>query len=333
MNTQQSIDFARIANAIEYIRNNFKDQPRLDEVAEKVCLSPSHFQRLFTSWAGVSPKKFLQYVSVEYAKKILREEDVTLFDAACEAGLSGTGRLYDLFINIEGMTPGEYKNGGENLSINYSFAASPFGKVIVASTAKGICHMTFVEEDEVRALSTLQGKFPNATYHPVSDAMQQNILRIFTQDWSRPEKIKLHLKGTDFQLKVWETLLKIPMGKLTTYGNIASKLNNAKASRAVGTAIGENPVAFLIPCHRVIRASGELGGYRWGLTRKTAIIGWEAAQVSLQKPCVDSIEPYESEIIKQSSSDGYHHELYLNNPDEHPEKKHIVDICIPVNPV
>jgi AraC family transcriptional regulator of adaptative response/methylated-DNA-[protein]-cysteine methyltransferase len=277
MNAQESLDFARIAAAIEYLRENFKTQPGLDEVAQKVCLSPSHFQRLFTNWAGVSPKKFLQYISVEYAKKVLQERQATLFDAAYETGLSGTGRLYDLFVHIEGMTPGEYKNGGENLFINYSFVESPFGNIMVASTPKGICHMAFIE-DETTALNDLQVKFPHAMYRQMLDKMQQNVLFIFTQDWSKLEEIKLHLKGTDFQLKVWETLLKIPMGHLTTYGDIAHQLNNPNASRAVGTAIGDNPVAFLIPCHRVIRASGELGGYHWGLTRKTAIIGWEAAR-------------------------------------------------------
>lgn len=279
MNAQESLDFARIAEAIEYIRSNFKAQPGLDEVAEKVCLSPAHFQRLFTRWAGVSPKKFLQYMSVEYAKTVLQEGQATLFDTAYETGLSGTGRLHDLFVQIEGMTPGEYKNGGENLLIHYSFAETPFGGVIVASTTKGICHMTFVEEDEAQALTALQAKFPNAVYRRQLDERQQSAISIFTQDWNKLGAIKLHLKGTAFQLKVWETLLKIPMGKLTTYGTIADRLENPNASRAVGTAIGENPVAFLIPCHRVIRASGELGGYRWGLTRKMALIGWEAGQV------------------------------------------------------
>jgi len=275
MKVQENLDFARIAEAIEYIKENFKNQPTLDDVANKVCLSPAHFQRLFTAWAGVSPKKFLQYISIEYAKKVLKEG--TLSDTAYETGLSGTSRLYDLFVNIEGMTPGEYKNGGKNLSINYSFVETPFGDVIVAATPKGICHMAFADQPSV-ALSVLQEKFPNARYNQMVDAIQQNAIFIFTQDWSKLGEIKLHLKGTDFQLKVWETLLKIPMGRLSTYGDIALKLNNPNASRAVGTAIGDNPVAFLIPCHRVIRSSGELGGYRWGLTRKAAIIGWEAAR-------------------------------------------------------
>jgi len=276
MKEQEKTNFSRIAEAIDYIKDNFKTQPGLEEVAEKIHLSPFHFQRLFTEWAGVSPKKFLQYLTVEHAKKMLKENQATLFETAFETGLSGTGRLHDLFINIEGMTPGEYKNGGENLSVNYSFAESPFGNILVASTAKGICHIAFAD-DEKKALEALQKTFPNADYKQMVDLAQQNVLYIFTHDWSKLNEIKLHLKGTEFQLKVWETLLKIPMGQLTTYGNIAKQIQQPNASRAVGTAIGDNPVAFLIPCHRVIQSTGVFGQYHWGSTRKTAIIGWEAA--------------------------------------------------------
>ena len=285
MKTQEKIDFNRITEAILYIQNNFKYQPGLEEVAEKVNLSPFHFQRLFTEWAGTSPKKFLQYISVEYAKKLLTENKASLFDAALETGLSGTGRLHDLFINIEGMTPGEYKNGGENLSINFSFAESPFGDLIVASTSKGICHIAFVQ-NETEALQILQAKFPNASYKQMLDISQQNALYIFSHDWRQLNQIKLHLKGSDFQLKVWETLLKIPLGKLVTYGDISKHIQSPGASRAVGSAIGANPVAFLIPCHRVIQSSGIVGGYHWGSTRKTAMIGWEAVQVSTEKAAI-----------------------------------------------
>ncbi len=275
---QNQFHYNRIAEAITYIKQNFKDQPNLDEIAEKVHISPFHFQRLFTDWVGVSPKKFLQYTSLEYAKNILKDQQTTLFDAAYETGLSGTGRLHDLFIKIEGMTPGEYKNGGQNLDINYSYAESPFGKMLVASTSKGICHMTFADDDNTFA--TLQQRFPKAKFTQIVDRSQQNALFIFTKDWRKLSKIKLHLKGTDFQLKVWETLLKIPKGGLTTYGTIANHIHKPKASRAVGTAIGSNPVAFLIPCHRVIQSTGDLGQYHWGSTRKTAIIGWEAAKIN-----------------------------------------------------
>jgi len=279
METQDQINYQRIAQAIDYLKENFKSQPGLDEVAEKVHLSPSRFQRLFTEWAGTSPKKFLQYISVEHAKKVLKAE-ATLFDTAFETGLSSTSRLHDLFVRIEGMTPAEYKNGGKGLPVNYSFADSPFGSLLVASTSKGICHMAF-EDHEEKALKDLQQKFPNATFQRKLDLMQQNALFLFQSDWSRLQEIKLHLRGTDFQLKVWESLLKIPMGRLSTYGDIAKKIGAPKASRAVGTAIGSNPVAYLIPCHRVIQSTGYIGGYRWGNTRKTAIIGWEASKYNL----------------------------------------------------
>jgi len=280
MNVQENINYNRIADAIDYIKANFKAQPNLDEVAQKVHLSPFHFQRLFTDWAGTSPKKFLQYISVEHAKKILHENSqATLSDAAFDTGLSGTSRLHDLFINIEGMTPAEYKNGGKNLDINFSFAESPFGNIIVASTNKGICFMAFAEDADT-GFHDLKNKFPNASFSRKLDLVQQNALFIFQNDWSKLSEIKLHLKGTDFQLKVWETLLKIPMGQLSTYGSIAQQIEKPNASRAVGTAIGSNPVAFLIPCHRVIQSSGTFGGYMWGNTRKTAIIGWEGVQAN-----------------------------------------------------
>ncbi len=278
MKEQEHINFDRIAEAIGYMVNNFKAQPDLDEVARKIHLSPFHFQRLFTQWAGVSPKKFIQYLSVEHAKKLLVSGQATVFDAAYETGFSGTGRLHDLFVKIEGMTPGEYKNGGENLSINYSFAETPFGNILVASTAKGICYMAFAD-DSGSAMKELQMKFPNAKYTALADMIQQNALYIFLNDWSRISEIQLHLRGTAFQLKVWETLLKIPAGGLSTYGSIAAHISNPGASRAVGSAIGSNPVAFLIPCHRVIQSSGILGQYHWGSLRKAAMIGWEMARL------------------------------------------------------
>jgi AraC family transcriptional regulator of adaptative response/methylated-DNA-[protein]-cysteine methyltransferase len=283
MNEQQEIHYQRIATAIEYIQENFRKQPSLDEVAERVNLSPFHFQRLFSEWAGTTPKKFLQYISIGHAKKLLKEQQVTLFDTALETGLSGPGRLHDLFIRIEGMSPAEYKNGAKNLAINYHFAESPFGKLIVASTSKGVCYMAF-NQDEAEAASDLRRKFPNATFRRQSDGIQQSALLVFAGDWQRLPEIKLHLKGTDFQLKVWEALLKIPVAQLSTYGKIAGQLGKSTASRAVGTAIGSNPVAFLIPCHRVIRSTGALGGYMWGNTRKSAMIGWESAKADALYP-------------------------------------------------
>lgn len=274
MNEQEAINFSRIKDAIEYINKNYKSQPDLDEVARYIAVSPYHFQRMFTRWAGVSPKKFLQYISVENAKEILKDTQASLFDTAFEVGLSGTGRLHDLFINIEGMTPGEYKNRGQGLFINYSFAETPFGEILIASTSKGVCYMAFAA-DETIALQELKQVFPNAEYKQLTDSIQQNALYIFKQDWQKPEQIKLHVAGTDFQLKVWETLLKIPMGGLATYRDIAQYTGNPNASRAVGTAIAANPVAFLIPCHRVILSSGKIGQYHWESARKSAIIGWE----------------------------------------------------------
>jgi len=270
--------YEKITNAIQYVDDHFKEQPSLDEIAEHVNLSPFHFQRIFTEWVGISPKKYLQYLSINYAKTILEQSGKTLFDTALDTGLSGTGRLHDLFINIDGMTPGEYKNGGEKLTIHYSYAETPFGNMLVAATQKGICFMSFIL-DQYDGLKDLKKEFPNARYIQKIDQIQQDALLVFQNDWSQLNEIKLHLKGSEFQLKVWEALLTIPPGLLTTYGAIAKRIEQPNASRAVGTAIGSNPVAYLIPCHRVIQASGKLGGYRWNPVRKKAIIGWEAAQL------------------------------------------------------
>ncbi len=280
MKEQEKIQYDRIAKAIEYIQNNFKQQPSLEQLAAVVHLSPFHFQRLFTDWAGTSPKKFVQYISIEYAKSLLtNNHGMTVSEMAYRAGLSSSSRLHDLFIKMEGMTPAEYKQGGKYLSINYSWVESPFGELLVATTKKGICHMAF-NKDRESAWNHLFAHFPNAVFENKTDDMQQGVLRFFQGDLGHLDRLKLHLKGSDFQLKVWESLLKIPSGQLVTYGQLAQEIGNPLASRAVGTAIGKNPIAFLIPCHRVIQASGNLGGYMWGVTRKTAIIGWEAAQIN-----------------------------------------------------
>lgn len=279
MKEQNNINFERIAQAIGYLKDNFKSQPNLDEVAERVHLSPFHFQKLFTDWAGVSPKKFVQYLSIEHAKKLLTETSASLFYTALETGLSGTGRLHDLFVNIEGMTPGEYKNGGENLSINYSFSPTSFGTILAASTTKGICHLAFAD-NENDALVILRQKFPNAAYTESTDGFQAKAINAFVNK-SSADTLKLHLKGTAFQLKVWQALLTVPSGSLITYGGIAHIVNSPKASRAVGSAVGDNPVAFIIPCHRVIQSTGIMGNYHWGSNRKAAIIGWESAKTAL----------------------------------------------------
>jgi AraC family transcriptional regulator, regulatory protein of adaptative response / methylated-DNA-[protein]-cysteine methyltransferase len=268
-------DYQRIEEAIRYIRENFREQPDLDRIAAEIHLSPFHFQRLFKDWAGVSPKKFLQFTSIEYAKQLLLEQK-TLADVSYETGLSGTSRLHDLFIHIEGMTPGEYQHAGKNLHIYFSYAETTFGNILIASTHKGICHISFVSS--VADSSDIQNRFPAATLEQKTDLHQQQALKIFRDDWSDLEKIKLHLKGTPFQIKVWTALLQIPRGALKSYLNIATEIADARASRAVGTAIGSNPVAYLIPCHRVITTAGTLGGYHWGMDRKTAILGWEAAK-------------------------------------------------------
>lgn len=281
MNQSNPSSYQRVAAAIDFMRANFREQPSLDEVAQHIHLSPYHFQRLFSDWAGVSPKKFLQFLTLDYAKSLIRKKEFTLFDTAEEAGLSGTGRLHDLFIQIEGMTPGEYKNGGAALLIHYSFAESPFGPVLVASTSKGICHMAFVDDDAV-ALQRMQQLFPNARFQQLTDSFQQEALFIFRQDWKNMNQIRLHLKGTPFQLKVWEALLRIPMGGLRSYQQLAQSIDHPTASRAVGSAIGQNPVAFLIPCHRVIQSTGETGNYYWGSQRKALMIGWEAGRENLE---------------------------------------------------
>lgn len=279
MNTVEKINYHRIAVAIQYIKDNFREQPDLETVAAHVHLSPFHFQRLFKEWAGVSPKKFIQYLSVEYAKRLLSQDNhPTLFDTAYHTGLSGTGRLHDLFVSIEGMTPGEFKNQGASLLINYSFATTPFGEILMAATDKGLCHIAFIE-DHHDGLDTLKSRFPKAFLSEKMDTYQEGVLSIFDIETQEMPSLKLHLKGTDFQLKVWEALLKVPFAELATYKHIATELGQPTASRAVGTAIGSNPIAYLIPCHRVIQASGVIGGYMWGPTRKAAILGWEAAKI------------------------------------------------------
>ncbi len=271
-------DYSRIEKAIVYINNNFREQPSLEEISTAVNMTPFHFQRLFSEWAGVSPKKFLQYVSLRHAKNLL-QRNTTLMDVSHTIGFSSSSRLHDLFINIEGMTPGEFKNGGACLIINYSFRESPFGDIIIASTNKGVCYIHFQNNENI-ALSDLKACFPSAVYHQTEDNYQKDALSIFQKNWSHIDQIKLHLRGTRFQIKVWESLLKIPKGSLSTYGDIAKKIGHPKAARAVGTAIGANPIAFLIPCHRVIQSNGKFGGYMWGANKKMAIIGWEAAKTN-----------------------------------------------------
>jgi len=275
---QKSINYNRIAKAIAYIIAHHDQQPSLEEIADHVHLSSFHFQRIFQEWAGTTPKKFLQYISLSQAKKILDNQQ-SLFMTSDTLGLSSPSRLHDLFVNIEAMTPNEYRNKGQYLTIHYSLQYSPFGKILIASTSKGICQISFI--DKIEDVSTiLKKQFTNATYLHQVEECHLNVLKIFELSSKQPNPINVHLKGTAFQLKVWEALLQIPLGKLDTYGNIAQAINQPTASRAVGTAIGNNPLAYLIPCHRIIQASGVIGGYRWDPIRKTAIIGWEKTQTN-----------------------------------------------------
>ncbi|EMO40983.1 methylated-DNA--[protein]-cysteine S-methyltransferase [Leptospira noguchii serovar Autumnalis str. ZUN142] len=273
--------YQKIAQAIQFIQKNAISQPELDEVAKSVNLSPFHFQRLFTEWAGVSPKQFLQYITLQNAKSILSKPQATLFDAAFETGLSGTSRLHDLFVKIEGMTPGEFKNGGENLKVRYSFQKSVFGNYLIASTEKGICNLFFYDIPKEQIVSELKEQWDKADIIEQTDENQNRVIRFFDNTLNGNEKIKLHLKGTEFQIKVWEALLKIPEGQLSSYSDIADWIGQKNASRAVGTAIGKNPIGYLIPCHRVIKNTGEIGEYRWGSERKMAMIGWETSKVKM----------------------------------------------------
>ncbi len=269
-------NYTRIAKAIEYITENAKAQPTLEQVAEKVHLSPFHFQRLFTDWAGVSPKKFLQFLTTQYLKETIGTT-ANLIEAADMAGLSAQSRVYDLFTSIEAVTPNEYKSGGIGLTISYGYHITLFGECFIAITARGICGMAFVDNGSKQNLfNDFVKKWHFARIEKEEVVTEKYIQKIFNSN--EKGEYKILVQGTQFQLKVWEALLNIPSGRLTTYQGIANKINNPKAVRAVGTAIGENPIAYLIPCHRVIRKEGKLGEYRWGSIRKKLLVGWEASQ-------------------------------------------------------
>lgn len=272
---EQHYNYERIEKAIWFMYNNAQKQPTLEDVAAHVHLSPFHFQRIFTEWAGTSPKKFLQYLNVSHAKHLLRSFDKSLFETSEALGLSGTSRLHDLFVSIEAMTPGEYKNGGNGMTINYQFYPSRFGEIMIANTPKGICKVSFCE-DRDESLEDLKKEYFNADLYLKAEESHQEVLRFFEDTSSGAGNIKLHLKGTDFQLQVWQMLLKIPGGQVCSYGDVSNALGKPTAQRAVGSAIGQNPVAFLIPCHRVIQSTGKMGGYMWGLPKKTSILAWES---------------------------------------------------------
>ncbi|WP_210413313.1 methylated-DNA--[protein]-cysteine S-methyltransferase [Leptospira brenneri] len=266
-----------IKDSIEYVLENFEDQPNLDFLAERVSLSPFHFQKVFRVWAGVSPKEFLQFVTVTHAKRLLKESSI--LDTTYSLGLSGTGRLHDLFIKLEAMTPGDYKRGGEGMVLQYEVFPSLFGDILLVSSERGIQSLQFLHSFEKDILE-IKNEFPNAIWKEGGSDLHQK-LKDYFQNLVIPETpIPLYVYGTEFQLKVWRSLLKIPMGSLCTYGDIATSIGQSSAQRAVGTAIGKNPIAYLIPCHRVIQTSGLFGGYRWDPNRKRMIIAWEQSKLN-----------------------------------------------------
>jgi AraC family transcriptional regulator of adaptative response/methylated-DNA-[protein]-cysteine methyltransferase len=272
-------DYQRIEKAIQFLAENYHHQPSLDEVARSVNLSEFHFQRLFRRWAGISPTRFVQFLTLEHAKQVL-EESRSVLDATYDAGLSSPSRLHDLFVNAEAMTPGEFKTKGAGLKINYGFHPSPFGECILVATERGICGLGFVGEGgRLQAIEDFKRRWPAAEFQEDSQKTRPYIERNFSptkRNGSNP--VKLLLMGTNFQIRVWEALLRIPSGSMVCYEDLARRLGKPSASRAVGGAVGRNPISFLIPCHRAIRKMGITGDYHWGAARKKAILAWEAAR-------------------------------------------------------
>jgi AraC family transcriptional regulator of adaptative response/methylated-DNA-[protein]-cysteine methyltransferase len=280
MITENNINYHRIEKAIQYLEENFQRQPELEEVAEKVHISPFHFQRLFTEWAGISPKRFLQFLTVDFLKTKL-EQSKNIIEAADAAGLSSQSRVYDLFTTLEAVTPQEYKQKGSGIRIEYGMHDTPFGSCLLGVTERGICWLSFIQTDEDPKieLEKMKEHWYNSIFHQDQNLTQEFVTNIFSHENTKAQK-KLHVfvKGTNFQIKVWEALLRIPMGDVTTYQGIAQHIHNPKAMQAVGSAVGSNHIAYLIPCHRVIRKDGILGEYRWSATRKKSIIGWEMSK-------------------------------------------------------
>jgi AraC family transcriptional regulator, regulatory protein of adaptative response / methylated-DNA-[protein]-cysteine methyltransferase len=269
-------DYLRIEKAIHYLDRRFPRQPDLNEVAKSVNLSPWHFQRLFRRWAGISPKRFLQFLMLDYAKHAL-EQSGNVLDAAYAAGLSSPSRLHDLFVSVEAVTPGEFKKRGAGLRITYGYHASPFGECLLATTERGICAMYFVTSGRETVLNDVRRRWPGADFVEDPKTTGQYLGRIFPRS-KRQGKLPIDLRGTNFQIKVWQALLEIPPGAVIPYEELAGRVGNPKASRAVGSAVGQNPIAFIIPCHRVIRKVGAIGGYHGGTDRKRAMLAWEAAR-------------------------------------------------------
>ena len=273
-------DYDIVRRAIAHIHDNWRAQPAIETIAEAAGVTPTELHHLFRRWAGLSPKAFLQAITLDQARALLRQS-ASVLDAAYEVGLSGPGRLHDLFVTHEAMSPGEWKSGARGLTIRYGFHPSPFGAALVMTTERGLAGLAFADAgEEEAALADMRRRWPNAAY--VADATPTASLarRIFDpQLWRAKEPLRVVLIGTDFEVRVWQALLKVPMGNLTTYSDIAASVCTTKAARAVGAAVGKNPIAFVVPCHRVIGRSGALTGYHWGLTRKRAMLGWEAGRV------------------------------------------------------
>jgi len=273
-------DYDRVAAAIHYVVDHRQDQPELADIARAANLSPHHLQRLFTRWAGVSPKKFLKYLTLADAKARL-DAAASVLDAALDSGLSGPGRLHDLFVTVDAVTPGEYKSRGDGMTFRYGFHPSPFGECLIVTSRRGLTGLAFATDDGPDALVAEQKLgWGNAAWHHDQDATAAHAARAFSLSPERPER--LLMRGTPFQIKVWEALIHLPLGTVTTYGNLAAHVATRQSARAVGTACGANRLGFVIPCHRVIRETGAITGYRWGPARKYAILGWEAAQAEAE---------------------------------------------------
>ncbi len=274
-------DYHKVQAVLAHLYDNWRDQPSLEELAQPVGLSPEQLQRLFTRWAGLTPKAFLQALTLDHARAMLKDS-ATILETSLEVGMSGPGRLHDLFVTHEGMSPGAYKSKGAGLTIYYGFHPSPFGLAVVLVTAHGLCGMGFCEEGgQIMALNDLQRRWPNAQYTEDSAQTAPYAARIFAPDkWRDDQPLRITFIGSDFEIRVWESLLKIPMGCAVSYGDLAASIQKPKAARAVGAAVGRNPISFVVPCHRVIGKSGDITGYHWGLTRKRAILGWEAGQLA-----------------------------------------------------
>ena len=280
---QSSEDYLRIEQAIQFLENHYREQPSLEEVAANIGLSEFHFQRLFTRWAGVSPKRFLQFLTKEGAKDLLSRSE-NLLDTTHQVGLSSLGRLHDLFVTTEAVTPGEYKTRGEGVTIRYGIHLTPFGKCLIGLTERGICHLGFVESSEGEAIDDLVRELKEARMIEDFHATAALVGPIFDRRFNtRIKPFNIHLRGTNFQLKVWEALLQIPTGTVTTYEGLAQRIGQPTASRAVGSAVGHNPIAVLIPCHRVIRKVGDFGNYRYGALRKKALLAREFVNTSVME--------------------------------------------------